>query len=33
MTVEEKAGLIIKDIVSEEGNNPVRIFKNIAKNE
>ncbi len=33
MTVEEKARLIIKDIVSEKGNNPVRIFKNIAKNE
>ena len=33
MTIEEKATLIIKDIVSEKGNNPVRIFKNIAKND
>jgi len=33
MTVNEKAELIIKDIKSEEGVNPVRIFKRIAKKE
>ena len=33
MTTQEKARLIIQDIVSEKGNNPVRIFKNIAKKE
>ena len=31
MTTEEKARLIIRDIRLEKGNNPVRIFKNIAK--
>ena len=30
MTTEEKAKLIINDIISETGNNPVKIFKNIA---
>ena len=33
MTVEEKAERIIRDIRQEKGNNPVRIFKNIAKKE
>ncbi len=33
LTTREKAELIIQDIVSEKGNNPVRIFKNIAKKE
>ena len=33
MTNKEKAELIIQDIISEKGNNPVRIFKNIAKKE
>lgn len=33
MTMEEKTVLIIRDIRSETGNNPVRIFKNIAKND
>ena len=31
MTTEENARLIIRDIRLEKGNNPVRIFKNIAK--
>ena len=30
MTLEEKAKLIIRDIKEEKGNNPIRIFKNIA---
>ena len=33
MTVNEKAALIIKDILSEKGTIPVRIFKNIANKE
>lgn len=33
MTVYEKAQLIIKDIKSEEGVNPIHIFKRIAQNE
>lgn len=33
MTIEEKAELIIRDIRSEAGVSPVRIFKNIAKND
>lgn len=33
MTVEEKGKLIITEIKKETGINPVRIFKNIAKNE
>lgn len=33
MTIEEKGRQIIKDIAAEKGNNPVRIFKNIAKKE
>ena len=33
MTVEEKAKRIIEDIKLEEGCNPVRIFKNMAKKE
>ena len=33
MTIQEKAELIIKDIRLEKGNNPVRIFKNIASKE
>ena len=33
MTVDEKAGKMISDIKSEQGTNPVRIFKNIAKKE
>lgn len=31
MTIEEKAQLIIDDIKQEQGNNPVHIFKIIAK--
>ncbi len=30
MTIEEKAGMIIRDIREEEGNNPVKIFKHMA---
>ncbi|MDD6328512.1 MAG: DUF5714 domain-containing protein [Lachnospiraceae bacterium] len=33
MTIREKAECIIKDIKQENGTNPVRIFKNIAKKE
>lgn len=33
MTTEEKAQRIICDIKNEKGVNPVRIFKNIAKND
>ncbi|MDO4491671.1 MAG: DUF5714 domain-containing protein [Lachnospiraceae bacterium] len=33
MTVAEKAELIIRDIKKETGVNPVRIFKDIAKND
>ena len=33
MTLEEKGKLIIADIKKETGISPVRIFKNIAKNE
>lgn len=33
MTIQEKAELIIKDIKQEEGTNPIRIFKNVAKKE
>ena len=33
MTIEEKAQLIIDDIKQEQGNNPVHIFKIIAKKE
>ncbi len=33
MTLEEKGRLIIADIKKEKGTDPVRIFKNIAKNE
>ena len=33
MTVHEKAELIIKDIKSENGTNPVHIFKKIARKE
>ena len=33
MTLEEKARLIIRDIRSETGNNPVNIFRHIAKND
>lgn len=33
MTIAEKAELIIRDIKKESGVNPVRIFKNIAKND
>lgn len=33
MTVEEKGNLIIQDIKKETGTNPIRIFKNIAKND
>lgn len=33
MTIAEKAELIIRDIKKETGVNPVKIFKNIAKNE
>ena len=33
MTVEEKAKRIIEDVKLEEGCNPVRIFKNMAKKE
>ena len=33
MTVKEKAELIVRDIKKEQGTNPVRIFKNIAKKE
>lgn len=29
MTVQEKAELIIKDIKSQKGKNPIRIFKKI----
>ncbi len=32
MTLAEKGQLIIEDIKQEQGVNPVRIFKNIAKN-
>lgn len=33
MTTEEKAKLIIRDIKSEKGTDPARIFKNIARKE
>ena len=33
MTLEEKAKSIIRDIKEEKGNNPIRIFKNIASKE
>lgn len=33
MTINEKAELILNDIKREEGTNPIRIFKNIAKKE
>ncbi len=33
MTITEKANLIINDIKKESGTNPIRIFKNIVKNE
>ena len=33
MTIQEKAERIIKDIKKEKGNNPIQIFKNIAKND
>lgn len=33
MTVAEKSQLIIKDIKKETGINPIRIFKNIVKND
>lgn len=33
MTLQEKGKLIIADIKKEKGTDPVRIFKNIAKNE
>ena len=33
MTIQDKAKLIISDIKWEEGTNPIRIFKNIAKKE
>lgn len=33
MTLQEKGRLIITDIKKEKGTDPVRIFKNIAKNE
>lgn len=33
MTIQEKAECIIRDIKQEEGANPIRIFKNIAKKE
>lgn len=33
MTIQEKAELIIKDIKLEEGTNPIRIFKKIARKE
>ena len=33
MTIKEKTELIIRDIKQEEGTNPIRIFKNIAKKE
>ena len=33
MTIQEKAELIIRDIKKEKGTNPIRIFKNIAKND
>lgn len=33
MTIEEKASLIIRDVKAEQGNNPVQIFRNIAKND
>lgn len=33
MTIAEKSELIIRDIVKETGVNPVKIFKNIAKND
>ena len=31
MTIQEKAERIIKDIKKEKGNNPIQIFKRIAK--
>ena len=31
MTTQEKAARIIEDIRQEQGTNPVRIFKNMAK--
>lgn len=33
MTVKEKAEWIIRDIKQEQGTDPVRIFRNIAKND
>lgn len=33
MTIQEKAERILKGIKKEEGNNPIQIFKNIAKND
>ena len=33
MTIQEKTEQIIKDIKKEKGNNPIQIFKNIAKND
>lgn len=33
MTIAEKGELIIRDIKKETGVNPIKIFKNIAKNE
>ena len=33
MSVSEKAIRIIQDIKKEEGCNPVKIFKNMAKND
>lgn len=33
MTIQEKAERILKGIKKEKGNNPIQIFKNIAKND
>lgn len=33
MTLNEKSELILRDIKKETGTNPVKIFKNIAKND
>ena len=33
MTIAEKSEFIIRDIVKESGTNPVKIFKNIVKND
>ena len=33
MTIEEKANRIIEDVRNEEGVNPIKMFKSMAKKE